>query len=242
MARGYFFGNEVIDNALMHLGFDRSYYNIGASHFMSVMRDYKLFHVAQEKESWLNVNSLNYTVQYPDDAIRITDVGVSINREFFPFTEASEMVKPSDPIGRELLTSRSEADNIQRNTTGYSAQGLNVEYYYHLDDRKRRIILNRAAVDKTRYADRNEVLVKFVSNDVDNLSETRVGMDAVNMIMAYIEWKLVSNRPKEYSANYIESKRRDFLEAEASYRLLNIPDVGELMDAIYETSGQNIRF
>ena len=242
MARGYFFGNEVIDNALMQLGFDRSYYNIGASHFMSVMRDYKLFHVAQEKESWLNVNSLNYTVQYPDDAIRITDVGVSINREFFPFTEASEMVKPSDPIGRELLTSRSEADNIQRNTAGYSAQGLNVEYYYHLDDRKRRIILNRAAVDKTRYADRNEVLVKFVSNDVDNLSETRVGMDAVNMIMAYIEWKLVSNRPKEYSANYVESKRRDFLEAEASYRLLNIPDVGELMDAIYETSGQNIRF
>lgn len=242
MAKGYYTGREVIDNALMHVGFDRSYYNIGASHFMSMMRDYKLFHVAEEKEAWLPINNLNYTVAYPDDAIKIISVGVSINREFFSFTESSEMVKPSDPIGRELLSSRSESANIQRNTTGYSSEGTNVEYFFHLDNRKRRLILNRAAVDKTRYADRSEVLVKFVSNDVDNLSETRVGMDAVNMIMAYIEWKLVSNKPKEYSANYVESKRRDFLEAEASYRLLNIPDVGELMDAIYETSGQNIRF
>jgi len=240
--RGYYTADEIINEALISSNMGRESYPLASSFFMRMMRDYKLFHVSELKEAWLPINNLNYTVAYPDDAIKILSVGVSINREFFSFTEASEMVKPSDPIGRELLSSRNESANIQRNTAGYSGQGVNQEYYFTLDSRKRRIILNRAAVDKTRYADRSEVLVKFVSNDVDNLKETRVGMDAVNMLMAYVEWKLVASKPKEYTAQYRNEKKADFLEAEASYRLLNIPDVGELMDAIYETSGQNIRF
>jgi hypothetical protein len=241
--KGYYTANEIIDEALLSVGIeDRSRYPEAAMYFIRMFRDFKLFHVAQEKEAWLPINNLVYTVQYPDDAIKILEVGVSVNREIFTFTEAPNMVEPSDPIDRELRTSRDETQTTDRSPySGYGAKGLNVEYYFNLDERNRRIILNRAAVDKTRYADRSEVLVRYVSHDVDSLDETRVGADAVNMLIAYVEWKLIAARPKEHTAQYRMEKKAEFQEAEASYRLLNIPDVGELMDVIYESSSQNVR-
>lgn len=241
--RGYYTADEVVNEALIAVGdAERNRYAEATMYFLRVFRDFKIFSSIQEKEAWMTINALNNTVLYPDDCIRILSVGCSIGREFFSFTESKKMVSPSDALDSQLLADRDESDSIVRAPySGYGAKALNLEYYYTLDDRKRRIILNRAAVDKTRYADRAEVLVKYVSDDIDSLSTTRVGVDAVNMLMAYIEWKLVAARPAEYPANYRMEKKQDFLEAEAMYRLLQIPDVDELMDVIYESSGQNIR-
>lgn len=241
--RGYYYGNEVINEALAGIGdFNRDNAQEAAMYFMRGYRDFQIYDAFQEKESWVTVNALNNTVKMPDDLIRLTNVGVSIGREFFSFTLSEDMVSPSDPLDSELLTARNERDSIDRTPqAGYGAKGTNIEYYYKPDYVKRRIVLNRVAVDKLRHADRPEVLVKFISNDVNDLSQTRIGMDAANMLISFVEWKLVSARPDKYPMGYADRKQMEYERYETRYRKLLLPNVDELLDTIYETSGQNIR-
>jgi hypothetical protein len=243
MGRGYYQAAEVINEALYLVGdSDRMRYAEAALHFMAVHRDFSLFHTMEEKEAWMTVNTLNNTVALNDDTIRVLSVGLSINGEFFSFTESSKMTTPSDATERTQLTDRREDEKIDRAPySGYGTKGLNTEYYYSVDYRKRRINLNRVAIDKLRFPDSSEVLVRYVSNDIDSLESTRVAMDAVNMLISYIVWKLIAAKPKDYSAQYRAEKKDEFLDAEYKYRLLSIPDVDELMDTIYETSSQNVR-
>jgi hypothetical protein len=169
-------------------------------------------------------------------------VGVSIGREIFTFTESKDMVSPSDATDRELLSSRDESDNIVRSPIdGYGAKGRNQEYYFKVEENKRRIVLNRLAVDKTRFADRDEVLLRYVSNDIDDLNEARISGQAANMLIAYIEWKVTQALPDKFDRFYRNEKKVDFEEAESRYRMLLIPDVGEMMDIVYETASQNVR-
>ena len=241
--KGYYSANEVISEALLRVGdAEQLRFAEAAMYFVSAHRDFQLYHSTDEKQAWVTVNALNNTFLLPEDCVKVLSVGVSVNREFFSFTKSDSMTQPSDVLDSQLLSDRDENDNISRAPySGYGARALNVEYYYTVDSRKRRVILSRAAVNKTRFADRNEVLIKYVSQDIESLESTKVAVPAVNMIIAYIEWKLISARPNEYPANYRAEKKQDFLESEAMYRLLSIPDIDELMDVIYDSSGQNVR-
>ena len=241
--KGYYTGNQIIDEALAGVGdVDRTNYMNAAMYFMRGYRDFQLFDAFQEKEAWKTIDTNTNTIKIPDDCIRVWKVGVNVSGEFFTFTESHDMVLPSDPIDGQLFTDRNETDVISRSPqSGYGAKGVNLEYYFKVDELKRRIHLNRAAVDKTRFADRTEVLLKYISNNLDDLDKARVGMDAANMLIAFVEWKLVSSRPDKYDARYRMEKKVEYEETESRYRVLLIPDVGEMLDTIYETSGQNLR-
>lgn len=244
MGKGYYLANQIVDEALAGIGdFNRKNYMEAAMYFMRGYRDFQLFDAFQEKEQWITINTSVNTVAMPDDLIRETEVGVNIRGEFFSFTRSDDMVSPSDPIDGQLFTARNEGDSIDRSPqAGYGAKGLNLEYYYKPDYNKRRIVLNRASVDTVRFADRTEVLVKFISNDVDDLDTTRIGMDAANMLISFIEWKMVAARPKDYPLGYADRKQAEYDRNESRYRILLLPNVDELLDTIYETSSQNIRF
>lgn len=241
--KAYYSGAQIIDEALAGIGdFNREYRMDAAMHFMRGYRDFALFNSFQVKEVWLEVNALNYTVKMPEDCLRVDEIGVSIAGEIFTFTESSHMVSPSDATNRELLASRGEDENIVRTpSSGYGTKGANLEYYYKVDERKRRIILNRLSVDQTRFPNSTEVLLKYVSNDIDDLNEARIGGDAANMLITYVEWKVVQALPEKFNRFYRADKKLDFEEAEAKYRILLIPSVQEMMDVIYETSSQNVR-
>lgn len=243
MARAYYIAKDIINEALAGIGdFQREYYMDASMQFMRGYRDFALFNSFEEKEAWLTVNMLNYTVKIPEDCLRVDEIGVSINGEIFTFTESKNMVSPSDPLDSQLLTDRNEDEAISRTpTSGYGTKGSNQEYYFKVNEAKRRIELNRLAVDKTRFADRTEVLLKYVSNDITDLNEARIGGDAANMLIAYVEWKVVASLPEKYDRFYRAEKKMDFEDAERKYRMLLMPSVQEMMDVIYETSSQNVR-
>lgn len=242
--KGFYTANQIIDESLAGVqDFERKYYNEAAMYFLRGFRTFKLFHEAGcVKEAWLPITPIN-TVNYPEDVMRLITVGVSVNKELFTFTRSDKIVSPiSSPIDAVFDTDREENDSIERTPTdGYGTKGANVEYYYKDEPDKRRIVLGRLAVDKTRFADRSEVLLRYVSTGVDNLDSTYIPNEAANLLISYIEYKLVESRPDKYSRFYIADKKENYREEVNMYDALNLPSLDELADMIMETSSQNVR-
>lgn len=241
--KGFYTGAQLVDEALIAVGdTDRRRYSEAVMYFLRGYRDFQLFNNEVIAESWLPISVTN-TVNLPDDFMRLLWVGVSINGEVFSFTRSNKMVSPvSSAIDEELDALRGESEGIVRSPiSGYGAKGINVEYYYGLDLERRRIVLKRHAMEMLRYADRSEALVGYVSHGTKDLDNTFVYADAANMLLAYMEWKLVESKPKQFNMSYMNMKKVDYYEAMSAYQCLNLPSVDELYDAIYETSGQNVR-
>lgn len=244
MIEGYYTGNQLIDESLAGVrDFSRKYYNEAAMYFMRGYRDFRIFNDSGSiKDAWCTVTAIN-TVNYPKDAIRIISVGIIADGEFFTFTRSDDLVSPlTSPIDESLDSDRGEDDTLRRTpTVGYGAKGTNVEYYFKDEQQKRRIVLSRIAVDVSRFAARSEVLIKYVSDGVDNLDELYIPNDAANMLIAYIEYKLVESRPDVYSRAYAMDKKESYYEARNMYDALQMPTLQELIDVVYETSSQNVR-
>lgn len=242
--KGYYTANQIIDEALAGIrDFDRRSYGEAAMYFLRGYRDFALFHAGgQVKETWRSITAVN-TVPYPEDLMRLLSVGINSDGEFFSFTRSDKIVSPvSNPLGDAFDTTRDEGDTLRRvPATGYGAMGQNVEYYYKDDRENRRVILSRMALDLIQFADRSEVLFRYVSNGVDDLDKTYITNDAANLLISYIEWKLVSARPEQYDARYRSEKKEEYIEAQRMYDVLELPSIDELEDVIYETSSQNVR-
>lgn len=244
MARGYHTAAELINEALATVrDFHRTREKEAGMYFLSGWRDFSLYRSsAQVKEAWRPITAIN-TVSFPEDLVRLIDVGVVIDGEFFSFTKADNIVDAiSDPLDLELDEDRGEDETIRRSpTVGYGAKANNLEYYYKEDRVRRRIRLSRMALDTTIYANRSEVLIKYVPNGIDDFNSTYVPDDAANLLVSYISYKLVLSMPEKYNANHIAMRKQEYLEQVRMYEALELPSLQELEDMIYETSGQNVR-
>ena len=241
MLDGFRTANNIIDESLAALRDEgRTMYNEAAMYFDRGFREFRLFHDSGSiKESWQPVTAIN-TVNYPKDLLKLISVGVVVDKEFFTFTRSDKMVAPiTSPIDASLDSDREEDSTLRRTPTyGYGTKAGNVEYYYKDDKVGRRIVLGRMALDITRYASRSEVLVQYVSTGLDNLDETYIPNEAANLLMAYIEYKLVESRPEKYGRAYIADKKQNYFEEKAMVAALEMPSLDELIDVIYETSSQ----
>lgn len=242
--RGYHTANQIIDEALVGIrDFDRINYKEAAVHFLAGYRDFKLFEAgAQIKDAYRDVTTIN-TVNFPEDLLRLVDVAVTVNGEYFSFTKSENLVLPiTDPLDSTLDTDRGEDDTIDRSPSyGYGTKGSNVEYYYREDRTNRRIVLSRMALDLAKYHNRSEVIVRYVSTGMDDFNTTYIADDAANLLSSYVLYKLVSARPDVYNMNYMMLKKEDYLENLAMYRSLEMPSLTDLEDMIMETSGQNVK-
>ena len=203
-------------------------------------REFQLFHAGGElKQDWQDISSIN-TVPYPKDLMRLIEVGVLIGGEMFPFTRADRSASISNPT--DLVRTEDESSTLYRAPTyGYTAKGHNAEYYYHEEKDKRRIVLSRMALDVARYEARSKVLFRYVSDGLNDLNQVVIAADAANLLMAYIEYKLIQARPEKYNAQYRMEKKEEYIEQQRMYDALNMPSIWELEDVIYANSGQSVR-
>lgn len=244
MVKGYLTANEIINEALSDIRDDgRKYYADAAKFFVRGYREFKLFHAGGElKDTWRPIDINTRTVNFPEDLLRLFDVGVIVRGEFFSFTKGNKMVGISNPIDTPLNSDRGEDDTIDRSPSfGYGTKGQNVEYYYREDRPNRRLFLSRLAIDQTIFADRTEVLFKYVSNGITDFDNTFIAADAANLLISYIVYKLVCLFPEKYNAQYRAEKKEEYNEQWHMYDALELPSLSELEDVIYETSSQNVR-
>lgn len=240
---GYYTGQQIIDEALVGVGdASRDRYLEGAMYFARGYREFQLFHAGGEvKEDWQSITAVN-TVPFPKDLMRLLEVGVIVNGAFFSFTKDNKLSSVSNPLDISRDTDRGEDGTLDKTpSTGYGAKGQNVEYYYREERDKRRLLLSRMAIDKVQFADRSEVLFKYVSDGLNDLSQVFITSDAANLLIAYIEHKLVAARPDLYDSRYRAEKKEEYIEQSRMYDALEMPSIFELEDIIYENSGQLIR-
>jgi hypothetical protein len=241
--KGFYTANQIVDEALLAVGDnERRRYGEAVMYFHRGYRDFNLFHNEAVTERWEPITPV-HTVNLPEDFVRLLWVGVSLNGELFSFTRSNKIISPVDsPLDETLDESRGETEAIVRTpTSGYGAKAVNMEYYYTLDLERRRLVLKRPAIAVTKSSDRSEVLIGYVSHGVRQMDNTYIYADAANMLVAFIEWKLTEGKAGSVPAYLIEMKKQNYIESQRMYETLNMPSIDELYDAIYETSGQNVR-
>jgi len=227
MSKGYHTINEVIDEGLASIkDFERINYQEASMWFQKGYRDFQLFEAgAQVKEDWRDVTPIN-TVNFPEDLLRLIDAGVLIDGEFFSFTRSDNLPIPSDPLDISLDTDKGEGNSINRSPSwGYGAKGNNLEYYYKEDRTARRIILSRMALDKTLYADRSQVLVRYIATGIDDYNSTYIADDAANLLSSFVSYHLVFARPEIYSLGYIAN--------DESYAFINSITISPPVPVLY---------
>ena len=243
MLKGFNTARQIIDEALAGIrDFDRKREREAAMYFLRGYREWRIFNSKSIVEMWLPV-TLVKTVNLPDEMLEFLSIGIPVNGEMFTFTLAQGIVSPLDDPMEELLEAESgEDESLLRSLQyGYGSNGINDEYYFRLDEDSRRIVLKKAAIDLYTQSDRTEVLLRYISTGVSDLDNTMVPGTAYNMLVAYIEWKLVASMPTVYDRGYRMDKKQEYLHEVEKFQMLDMPTIDELYDVIFETSAQTPR-
>jgi hypothetical protein len=234
---------QIIDEALMGIqDFDRKRYSEAVMYFGRGFRDYMLFHAAYVTTKWLPVTAIN-TVDFPEDYMNMLSIGISRNGEIVTFSKAGRMLNPiSDPLQQTLNTTRGEDETIQRlPLSGYNAKGINTDGYFYIDPANERVVLKDSFLIQYSNSDRTEVVMTYVSNGFgDDLRNTYIQSIAANMLISFIEWKLLESDPKT-NANRIMMKQLQYENEADKFDIHSLPDLDELYDVIFQTAGQSAR-
>jgi len=243
MLKGYNPARQIIDEALAGVrDFDRKREREAAMYFLRGYREWRIFNSRSLVETWLPVTPIK-TVNLPDEMMEFLSIGIPVAGEMFTFTLANGIVAPlEDPLDQALDSTIGEDDELLRSLQySYGANAVNDEYYFRLDEDGRRVILKKAAMDLYANSDRDEILVRYITTGVSDLDHTMVPGTAYNMLVAYVEWKLVASMPTVYKGDYREEKHREYLHEVEKFQLLDMPTIDELYDVIFETSSQTPR-
>lgn len=230
---------QVVDEALMGIrDFSRKRFAEGAMYFLRGYRDFQLFYATSIKEAWVDVSPIK-TIDLPGDFLDFISVGIILNGEVWTISKSSKIPAPSDAMNQAFVDGRGEDDQIFRKSYKFSAQGANVEGYFNIDTAKNRIVLKDTFLMQYETSPKKEVLLRYVSNGMsDDLRNSFIPAAAVNMMIAYVEWKLIASDPEKHTANLRNDKFNEYLMEAEKFTNLALPTADELLDAIYETSGR----
>lgn len=234
--------DQIVNEALMGVrdfGGDR--YMEAAMYLLRGLRDFQIFHSASIKQSWEQITPIQ-TISFPDDYLNFISIGISIKGKLFTYTRSTAIIQPSDPLGLSLRSERDENGIGVQEEYQYGTNGYNQEGYFALDPSHDRIILKTPFMQMFATSDRAEVLLSYVANGIDNdLKNSYIPAAAANMLISYIEYKLIASMPEKYPANLRSDKYSEYVIEAEKFDLLSLPSIDELYDAIYETSSQGVR-
>lgn len=230
---------QIVDEALAGVrDFERNRAAEAQMYFLRGYREFNLFHSMTIKQSWEPVTPIK-TVTFPDDYLNFVSIGVQLNAGIFTFTKEAKSTSPSDPLGLVLNEDRNESESVWKNIYGYASNSANDEGYFMLDPAHDRIVLKDSFWNYYANSTRSEVLLSYVSDGIgDDLRNTYIPTTAANLLIAYVEYKLVASMPEKYPANYRQDKLYEYQLEQEKFDILALPSVDELYDAIFSTSGQ----
>ena len=153
------------------------------SHACRLLQDYRTHDSTEARSEKVSVSALGI-IEMPDDLIRVKDVCVAINGEWWTMTEKPNMVNTTTFTGlvEGHDTDFGEGVAIRDGvTTTYGARGGVNAYYYMTDYNARRIFCDGIVSDT--------VLLKYVSSGVSITDTTYVPSLMIEMLHNYLLWK-----------------------------------------------------
>jgi hypothetical protein len=224
---------EVVNGFMMKSNMDREYpvlYQLACD----CIRDLNLFILKDGKQVVkLNMNA-NLIVDLPDDYLNFLALAIPLKGKYWTLTRDDGIITTTtEQNGAEVLDS-SYGEGVDINAQGftsYSSTLSNLEGYYTLDERQRRIVF--------RNVDRSEVFLAYNSSGLRTDTEALVPVIAKRTIEDYMEYMITSYR--NGSETKIERLRRRYDSERDKLIGLSMPTLYELRDAFNKVINQTFR-
>ncbi len=193
-------------------------------------KEAKLFHLKGfPTVAKLEVSAIK-TIDLPDDFMSFIAVAVPIQGQYWVLTEKDSLVFSQS--GDTLDDDDGEGVDI-KDAYYYDYQssgGINREGYVLIDEKNRRIILNKLQTSRT------EVFLIYVSTGINASAVTYIPERAKNMIHAYMSYM-----DKMFTEQHpvITQQARDYYFGEVDkIKYLEAPSITAFKDALYEVTNQ----
>jgi hypothetical protein len=139
----------------------------------------------------------------------------------------------TDPLGINVNSDMGEGEDIEVNNYSTKATGgYNDKGYFDIDLPNHRILI--------RNHNESQIILRYVSTGIEDMETTYIPVEAINYIKAELEYKLEFRNPKLTNGQKVLMKQA-IDEATSKMDVFHMPEMDELIDAIYETSGRGAR-
>jgi hypothetical protein len=223
---------EVVTRYLFKYKKDTTDYNIFLEHACNVIRDFQVHDGDKFRSEKISVSALGI-IEMPTDLIRLVDVCVPKNGEWWTMTERSAKVNTTTFTG---LAEGQDTDFgegvalLDNNSYGLASRGAVNQYYYMVDYNARRIFCDGIISDT--------VLLKYVSSGISATATTYIPEMLTPLIDSYLLWKesywikdLVRER---------QLREKDFTNERLRIRnVLNGLTASQWQDLIWGSTSQN---
>ena len=193
-------------------------------------RKFSLYHIPCIKHEWLTVNTDIYTVDFPDDLVKLYSVGIPIDGKYWEFSRTNDRITTQN---QTIDTDKMEADQrVRKPLENYAMRGGYNQYLFSEDIPNRRIVLFGSTA--------TEVLIYYRSTGINMDGTTVIPIHAFEALKAYVQYKLAvfSNT----SANRIAMLQQSYLAEVKDMRdFENMFTVNEFLDAIRSGYAQTFK-
>lgn len=172
-------------------------------------------------------------IEFPDDCIKVIDVMIPINGEWWSSTERKDMVNTTTIVnGAETRDDTDQGEGVDIQDPGYwgygGTGGANT-YYHMIDYDARRIFLDGWTTEK--------VVLHMTTSGLNLDGDTIVPEQCVPVIDAYMFWKKAwwDGSPM----NEKQYREKIYLDELLELRVINfMPSKNQLLDIFYSTNTQ----
>lgn len=197
-------------------------------------RDINLFHLGNAKKVRLQMNDIS-CIDLPDDYQTFISLSIPYNGREYTFTKDSTLVSPSaEENGVEVLTTDDQAVSGSFSFGSYASTGGNNDFYYLIEESKRRIVINGVA--------NSTVTLTYISTGISMTEETAIPKYTEEALLAWCRWKFAENDPGfSQGARYSAPMNKVMYEEDQYYKQLrqidfvNSSTIEQIYDAIYST-------
>jgi hypothetical protein len=176
-----------IENAVTNylLGYKKSTedYVIYLRHACTLLTDFMIHDSQEARSEKVSISSLGI-IEMPTDLIRLKDVCVAWNGEWWTMTEKPNMVNTTTMAGLVETHDSTFGEGVAVKdgvSTTFGARGAINDYYYMVDYKARRIFVDGLVSDT--------VLIKYVSSGISVVGATYIPILLIPMLDAYLLFK-----------------------------------------------------
>jgi hypothetical protein len=165
-------------------------------HALVLLTDFMIHDSQEARSEKLSIDSLGI-IEFPTDMIRVKDVCVAWNGEWWTMTEKPNMINTTSFVGLVETHDSDFGEGVaikDGTSTTFGSKGAINDYYYMVDYKARRIFIDGLVSDTC--------LVKYVSSGISASETTYIPILIVPMLESYLLWKesfwipeLVRERP-----------------------------------------------
>ena len=180
----------------------------------------------------VSVDSTTKTFDYPDDYVRYTSVSTAFDGRWWTFTRDDRLVPLQDDsaISQDI---QSSIPNVATTLTGTSLSdgGGRNNYYFKPDDKNRRFLVGGFDADV--------VVLRYISNGLNTSGDVNVPDHAAIALEDWTRWRMsIHNR----EAVHVQGNNENiYIKSRLAMRKVALPNLDEIYDTIYRSSGQGAR-